>query len=181
MTRQETGKRPMGGEEQRVLGLAAALNAAYGALDTRGAARPADGSSVHGLRRCPECGLPAAPDNRSRCSCDLVGRLLIQFVAGVREDGRYRRDYQGYRELDGISLFWDNASIRRQVDDFEVVPSAYELDLRFQRFLTGDEIARVETTLADNLSPAFVEVEREQSEDDDGTCFHATVRYLDGP
>jgi hypothetical protein len=89
-------------------------------------------------------------------------------------------DYQGLREFGGTSLFWDNATIQTDVDDCEVIPGAFDLELRLGRFLTLDEIGALEEQIAERLYPATVEIWSELSSEEEGTHLYISARFLEG-
>lgn len=180
MTQLESGAGKREVEKSRLASVGAALDATYGALARRSSEPLRPARSAQQPRRCQVCGIAEGFDKRLHCACDIVSRLLFHFLSGVRSGRGYRRDYQGFRELDGVSLFWDNATVRREVDDYEVVPGAYDLDLKLNRFLDGDGIACIDRVLSERLYPAFVETDREQSEDESGTHIHVSVNFLNG-
>jgi hypothetical protein len=165
------------GDTAHIAAMRAMLEATYGALGRADAGKTAEVEQEPPPRCCTTCGVVEGFDGILHCPCDAVSRLLQHFLSGVRDNGSYRKDYQGYVELEGASIFWDNATIQRDVDDCEVVTGAFELTLRIPRFLTGYEIEQVQRRLDDVLFPAFVEVERSSPLVDAETCFHISVDF----
>jgi len=179
MTAFEIDRSGPGIEGAGVAAMASALDATFGVL---GQVRPvsvAGGAGRKAESRCPHCGLPEGFDGRLHCGCDGFGRMVARFMAGLKDAKGYRRDYQGAMECDGVFMAWENAVVRRAVDDETVVPGAFEVDIRFPRFLTSFEIEIRLKRIEEVLRPGIVDVDRSNGGDADGTTFHVSVDFLD--
>lgn len=133
----------------------------------------------HVLIRCPDCGVVERPEGKVQCCCKTVRHLITRFLEKLRNEFGFRIDYQGYIETGGISLGWDNSTAQRDVDDYEVLRGAFDLELRFSRSLSSIEVDQVERLVERQLYPAFLETRRELGSEG-GTCFHIALDFRAG-